>query len=440
MTDRITPADPARPDTLPPRMPSRLLGTYPQKQEGLFMQRIPLLAGRIGWAPWRRIAELAIQYTEGAPLHITTRQDIELHNLPEASVPKVYQELLSAGISTFGACGDSIRNITVNPACEFDPQDFDLLPLARLTKEYLQEWASRRTLPRKFKVSFSGCLDNHACPYISDLGFIARPDGLFRAVGTGSLGPRPQTGILLYEKLSAEQILPLCKAALEMFIELGDRQNRQKARLRHIRQRLGDEIFKKQLDDRFRDAQQQRSWPALTLSRGRGGFHRLHTLQIPGGDLDPHLALELAEAAQPNSALLRINLTHGLELYGPGPFPLPDSLKSFANLPCVVACPGAVTCPKALVHTKEIAEQIQQIKGIDLKGRNVAVSGCPNGCAQSAVADIGLIGRIKTIDGRQTECFDLLLGGSRGQTDKLAPKTETLPAEQIPRWFQEKFK
>jgi len=96
--------------------------------------------------------------------------------------------------------------------------------------------------------------------------------------------------------------------------------------------------------------------------------------------------------------------------------------------------------PKALVHTKEIADQIQQIKGIDLKGRTLAVSGCPNGCAQSAVADIGLIGRIKTIDGQQTECFDLLLGGGRGQTDKLAQKTETLPAEQIPRWFQEKFK
>ena len=126
-------------------MPSRLLGTYPQKQEGLFMQRIPLLAGRIGWnqcgAPSRNWPS---DTRTLSPLHITTRQDIELHNLPEASVPKVYQELLSAGISTFGACGDSIRNITVNPACQFDPQDFDLLPLARLVKDYLQEWASRR--------------------------------------------------------------------------------------------------------------------------------------------------------------------------------------------------------------------------------------------------------------------------------------------------------
>jgi len=159
-------------------------------------------------------------------------------------------------------------------------------------------------------------------------------------------GPRPQTGILLYEKLSAQQILPLCKAALEMFIEMGDRQNRQKARLRHIRQRLGDQIFKKQLDDRFRAAQTQRPWPNIALSHGRSGCHRLHTLQIPAGDLDAHLALELADAAQPQDALLRINLTHGLELYGPRPFPLPNSLKFFANLPCVVACPGASTCPR----------------------------------------------------------------------------------------------
>lgn len=437
MTAQTRPADPAPAGPLPSLSPARQLGSYAQKQEGLMMQRIPLLAGQIGWSQWRTIAELAVRYTHSAPLHLTTRQDIELHNLPRASVSALYQELLQVGISTFGACGDTIRNITVNPACEFDPQDFDLLPLARLVKDYLQEWAAGGALPRKFKVSFSGCRDNHACPFISDLGFVCRADGFFQAVGAGSLGSRPQTGIFLYEKLSPEQILPLCKAAIEMFAELGDRQNRQKARLRHIRQRLGDQTFKEQLEERFQIAR-QRPWPKVILSRGRSDCRRLYTLQIPAGDLAPHLALELAQAAQGQGAYLRINQSHGLELYGPRQFALPKALLAFADLPCVVACPGAAVCPRALVHTKEAALQIQRMQGINISGKKIALSGCPNGCAQSAAADIGLIGRIKTIDGQKKECFDVYLGGENGQTDKLAEYVQTVSAERLSRWFLER--
>ncbi len=403
------------------------------------MQRIPVFAGRIGWKQWRQVAALAERYTPGVPLHITTRQDIEMHDLPDPCVPQVTQELQLIGLNTYGACGDSVRNITICPACEFDELGFDLLPLARLVRETLLEMSAEHSLPRKFKVSFSGRDNHHACPYISDLGFVVQADCSFQVIGAGSLGPRPQTGIVLYENMPAEDVILLARAALELFIELGDRQNRSKARLRHVRQRLGNDVFRRQLDERFRALRRQHPWPAIVLSRGRTGMRRLHVLQLPNGNIDPRQAIQLAEIAQEGDAVLRINLSHGLELYGPKPFALPKELQGFANLPCVVACPGAASCPRALVSTQEIAVEMQGLEGIDLAGKKIAVSGCPNGCAHSAVADIGLIGRLQTIHGRRTECFDILTGGGHGQTDKLAEKADTVPARQIAHWFRQRY-
>ncbi len=419
-----------------PQEPQRLWGTYPQKQEGLSMQRIPFLGGRISWQQWRAVAELAERFTPDVPLHLTTRQDIELHNVRQADVPVLYQELERAGISTYGACGDSIRNITVSPACDLDPDDFDLLPAARLLHQMLSEQAAERPLPRKFKISFCGLRDSRGVPYISDLGFLVRPDGTFRVVGAGSLGPIPRTGLDLYEQVPAEAVLPLAAAALEMFIELGERNNRSRARLRHIRERLGDEPFRKELDRRFQTFCKRQNRPAMPLPRGRSGYRRLYALQLPGGNLSAQAALELARAAQSAGAVLRITLSHSLELYGDTLFPLPASLNPLANLPCVVVCPGADSCPRALVSTQQIGVQIQQTAALRSVGRPIAVSGCPNGCAQSAVADIGLIGRRKTLNGRQQACFDVYLNGGQGQSPRLGQKAGTVPADQIESWLR----
>lgn len=415
----------------PPPEPARLLGTYPQKQEGLFMQRIPVFAGRISWTRWRRIAQIARRYTPGVPLHFTTRQDIELHNVRRADVPQVLEELALAGISTFAACGDCIRNITVNPAWEADPYGIDVTPLALLVREHLLANAPIHSLPRKFKISFSGSWTHHSQPYLNDLGFTAlRPD-LFEAAGAGSLGGRPEPGILLYAGLAAEEVVPLCHAAVEMFNDLGDRENRRQARLRHVRMRLGDEEFKRQLHRRFEAAKAKYPQAKLTLAKGRADVRRLHVLSLPAGNLDPEAALALADAAEPKGAAVRINLTHGLELYGPQPVDLPEAVAPFAGRLSIVACPGADTCPKALVHTKAAAERLYAWSGASLKGRTIAVSGCPNDCGRSRTAEIGLAGRLRTVDGRRQECFEIFTGGGSGAGRQLGISAGEITAEEL---------
>ena len=150
-------------------LPGRVLGVYPQKQAGLYMQRVKVLGGRINWPQWRRIAELTQTYCDGFPLHLTTRQDLELHNIRRQDVATVQQRLAEVGLTVFGACGDSVRNITVCSGCEFCPGGLDVMPLAQLVRQGIDQEPVVFTLPRKFKISFSGCRKACAKPWLNDL-------------------------------------------------------------------------------------------------------------------------------------------------------------------------------------------------------------------------------------------------------------------------------
>lgn len=409
----------------------KLLGTYPQKQEGLFMQRIPVFGGQIGWPQWRRIAEIARRYTPGTGLHVTTRQNIELHNVRREDVSSVLEELSRAGISLFGAGGDSLRNITVNPAWECDPNGIDVVPLALMVRDHLMLNAPLLSLGRKFKISFSGSWTHHSQPYLNDLGFTALRPNLFEAVGAGSLGARPEPGILLHAGLTSEEVVWLCQAAVGLFAELGDRENRRTARLRHIRTRLGDEEFKRQLDLRFQAARTRYAPAAVILPQARPRIKRQHVLMLPSGNLSAEAALALADAAEKNGAALRINLNHGLELYGLRAVELPAELASLQDRPVVIACPGSDSCPKALVHTRALAERIFDADPPSLRNRVVAVSGCPNDCARSRMADIGLAGRQRTVDGRRQECFEVFAGGENGGSRQLGQSVGIAAAEEL---------
>ena len=385
------------------------------------MQRVNIPAGRIGWHQWRRVAALAATYSPGFPLHITTRQDIEFHNIMEQDICAVQQGLAEASLTTFGAGGDSVRNITVCPACDFCSKGRDLMPLTQLVGQHLHQHPAIFNLPRKFKLSFSGCERACARAWLGDLGFVARPGGTFMVIGAGSLGARPALGIELYDELPGSDVLPVCAAAVEFFEEHRDRQNRHRARFRHVRENLGDDAFRAELDARLARVKARQSWPEVSQPASRDDVVLLHRLQPPNGNISPSSALELADAAQPKGAVLRINLDHGLELYGRETFELPESLEAFAGKPVIVACPGSVTCSKGLVDCWAAAANIRDaIGGLSGPDMRICISGCPNNCAHSAVADIGLIGILKKENGDSVQYYRLLRGGGNGRTPRLA--------------------
>lgn len=413
--------------------PGKILGVYPQKQEGLFMQRIKVLGGRLNWYQWRVLAELAMAYCRGTALHLTTRQDIELHDIARRDLAAVRQGLAEAALVTFGAGGDSIRNVTVCPGCDLRRDGYDLLPLAILVHQFIEQQQVVFKLPRKFKISFSGCRRACAKPWLNDLAFIAQSEGRFTVIGAGSLGSRPALGIKLYRNVPAGKILPLCIAAVEFFEQHGDRQNRRRARWRHVRERLGDEAFRAELDKRWQEVVARREWPRISVAPGRGDLKEQCRLQLPDGNITPEQVLSLAEAAEASAATARIDLEHGIILYGPESVRIPQKMAAMIKAPTIVACPGNSTCPRGLVDCRATAAKIREaFSDGDLSGVRINISGCPNNCAQSAAAQIGLVGVSRKSGGKSVPHYQILFGGGNGMSDTLAEPFDMVPDKCVP--------
>jgi sulfite reductase beta subunit-like hemoprotein len=394
---------------------ARLLGIYPQRQERLFMQRVKVPGGRLRPDQLRVLATLSLGYTRAAPLHLTTRQDVELHNLAAGDLPAVQKDLAAAGLTVVGACGDTVRNVTV--CCGFEGErgtKSDLPGLAEeIRKTALQcGWMSR--LPRKFKISFSACEKACGKPWINDLGFVAERDGSLLCVAGGSLGPRPATGIALERRFGQHEILPLVMGALALFDAEGDRRNRGRARLRHVRERLGDAEFVRRLLAEFEKNGRSGNQGDSRLSRDTSGADVIAHVQLPLGDIGPSAALALADSVEKSSGWLCIGLEHDLYVYGKGTLALEGELAGLAATPRVVACPGTTWCSRGITDSRGAAVAVREAlaPGCELL---IAISACPNNCSQAAVADIGLVGGIRTIGSARVECYRLFVGGDQGR-------------------------
>ncbi len=446
----------------------KLLGLYPQRQEGLWMQRVVITGGELSAGQWRALADLARRHTPGTPLHLTTRQDVELHNLAAAQVPAVQQELAQAGLSTVGGGGDTLRNVTVCPRwCQLlttgqssmpqadTPKQTattlgggtqitvpDLMPLARRISDLLHVYPGLYSLPRKFKISLSACSAACGRPWINDVGLIAiRKEGRwgFQVIAAGSLGPRPATGMLCFDYLPAAHVLPLVLAAVRVFDAHGDREHRSAARLRHVRQRMGDAAFLELLKGEFDKAVSEQPWPAVQLqaSAASPAEHWL-ALTFPNGDAWPEAADALADLADRDGIAVRIATNHKVIVAAADEEELRQAVAQHGALaraaeaqPCVVACPGNRWCKRGLVDTNRMADAIRQGLPSSYRG-TVAISGCPNGCAHSAVADIGLIGQLKTnAAGQRDEAFHVMHGGGMGRDSRLGQSAGIFPADEV---------
>ena len=420
-------------------VPARLMGLYPQLQEGRWMQRARVPGGALSADQWRALAAAARRCTPGAPLHLTTRQDVELHDLAAEQIPGVQRALAAAGLSGLGACGDTLRNITVCPCSGIAAGKVDLLPLAHDIQRLLQKHEWVFALPRKFKISLSACESACAAPWINDLGFVAgRRDGRrgFQVMAGGSLGPKPATGTLLFEWLPAEEVLPLVLAAVRVFAAHGDREHRHKARLRHVRERLGQQAFAELIAAEFDLAKGQGPWASFPLSEPAKALGSRLDLTFPNGDVTPPAAEALAELAGREDIRVRITPRHRVAVWARDestlaaiPTVFPSLREAAAPQASVVACPGRRWCSRALTDTVAMADQIRADLGKTLSpDKTVCISGCPNGCAHSTVADIGLVGCLDSSGGAKRDAYDLYQGGGMGTNDTLAQ----LAARKVP--------
>jgi ferredoxin-nitrite reductase len=433
------------------------VGLYPQRQGGdAFMMRIKLPGGRLDAAQARVIGEIATEHARGPTpnplfgqgfLDLTTRQDIQLHWIKIAAVPEIWRRLEEVGVVTIQACGDSARNVLCCPVSGLDAGEVvEAYPVAQAISGFFTGNREYANLPRKFKMSVTGCLEDCAQAEINDIGlWPARlDDGTvgFNALVGGGLSDGPRMGSDVDVFVRPAEAVEFTRAVAQVFGELGDRENRWTCRLRYLVQELGPERLREEL-------QQRAAFPLTpageTLTRRYRGDHvgvhaqkqdGLHYvgLSVTVGRMRGEQLVEAARLADAyGSGELRLATDQNLILTGVPSERLDDLLAEpllaeHSPRPGpfergVVACTGSEFCRFAIVETKVRAAQwarwLDRNVAPDGNGQSdeiirMHLSGCSASCAQPQIADVGLRGEVAHTDDAVVEAVDVGLGGSLG--------------------------
>ncbi|MCS6798983.1 MAG: nitrite/sulfite reductase [Myxococcota bacterium] len=453
------------------------------------MQRIKIPYGKLGAEQLEVLAELAEEYSDGI-LHVTTRQDFQLHFVHIDDTPDLMRRLAAVGITTREACGNSVRNVTACPyAGVCATQAFDVTPHAHALAFFLLGHPDAQDFGRKFKIAFSGCRDEPCgLVFFHDLGCIARVyEGrpCFDVYVGGGLGAVPTEAKLLAEALPPEELLPLAQAVSRVFARLGEKQNRARARIKFLVKKLGiDEFRRLVLEERARlphdprwtahleappveDERPLRPGGPLPPGPYPTGFERWHatnvrpqaqpgyvvaTVTLPLGDLTSDQARALASLARRLTGdTLRTTVEQNLAFRWLSAADLPAFYEGLlaiglhepgaSQITDVTACPGTDTCKLGIASSRGLAaelrrrlEQVGDRLDPAVRELRIKTSGCFNACGQHHVADLGFLGVSRNVGGRRVPHFQLVLGGRfRKNGSAFGLPIGAVPSKNVPR-------
>jgi sulfite reductase (ferredoxin) len=225
-------------------------GVYGQRQQGVQMVRIKLPYGKMTLDQWKRIADVSDEYSTGN-LHLTTRQDIQIHFVSLDRTPELWAELEKDNITIREACGNTVRNITASDIAGIDPDEpFDVTPYAHGAFEYFLRKPVCQEMGRKFKIAFSSSEKDTALTFMHDLGLIPRikivDDKIvrgFKVLVGGGLGAQPVLATAVHEFLEEDLFIPYIESVLRVFDRHGERNSRHKARIKFLIQKIGIDAF-----------------------------------------------------------------------------------------------------------------------------------------------------------------------------------------------------
>ena len=440
------------------------MGVYEQRTAGKFMVRIRIGAGLVLPYQLEKIAELSKTYGNGI-VHVTTRQDIQIHEVSIEDTPDVLEGLLEVGLSPRGGGGNTIRNVTACPLAGACPkEEFDVAPYAIATAEYLLQDRSSFNLPRKYKIVFSGCSQDCAFASVADLGFFAHiKDGVkgFSVYAAGGLGSNPSVAVKIKNFIKAEEIFEVTEATKRLFDKYGDRADKHKARLRYVLARIGVEEFVK-LYQKERDILKTDGLPYATPQiRDITSAYKVPKvpvtvrLQLKNGDIPADDLNKVGHiAAKYGQGLLRTTQLQDLFITGIAKEDIDKVNGELKNLSIdvfddgtskIVACSGASTCKLGLCLSRGLANAISnEFSRANFPAKSsktiIRISGCPNSCGHHYIAGIGFQGRAKRVNGKLMPCYDVLVGARTIEGDAhLAESIGTVPAKKIPELLAEAF-
>ncbi len=460
-------------------------GVYGQRQPGVQMIRIKLPYGKVTSKQLLRIADVSDEYSRGR-LHITTRQDIQIHYVDLERTPELWAALERDEVTLREACGNTVRNVTASETAGIDVHEpFDVSPYAQAVFEYFLRNPIGQEMGRKFKVSFSSSDADTGLSYMHDLGFIAKlQNGVrgFKVMLGGGLGSQPRHADALYDFLPTDQIIPLMEQVVRVFDRYGERKSRAKARMKFLLKDIGLDGFKALLEEeqlavphqsypiefwnypaikvaqvevpdvQVEDEQAFEQWKSTNLVPQKQDGYVAIGIKVLLGDFYTDKARELAKLVQDYAAgELRLTLRQNIlipfvktELV---PFFYQELKKlGFADAGYnkaldITACPGTDTCNLGIASSTGIADELERVikaeypQYISNPDVVIKISGCMNACGQHTMAHIGFQGMsIRTKDKLVAPALQVLLGGGNlgnGQ-GKFADKVAKIPSKRGP--------
>ena len=437
-------------------------GVYGQRQQGVQMIRIKLPYGKVMSNQLRRISEVSDEYSRGR-LHITTRQDIQIHHVDLNRTPELWAALERDDVTLREACGNVVRNVTASETAGIDVNEpFDVSPYADALYKFFLRNPICQEMGRKFKVSFSATDEDTGLSYLNDLGYIAKiENGVrgFKVLVAGGLGSQPRHAEVLYDFLPSDKMIPVMESVLRVFDRYGERKSRAKARMKFLLKDIGLVAFKELITEEqkaiefksvavdyqsyvpskpvsvtipetaVQDEVAFNLWKTTNLiPQKQEGFVAIG-IKVLLGDFYTDKARLLANLVDVYAAgEIRLTLRQNIIIPFVKEALLPFFYTELEKLGFVeagynkavdiTACPGTDTCNLGIASSTGIAKELERVITTEypqyLKNEDlvIKISGCMNACGQHNMANIGFQGMtVRTPEKLVAPALQVLLGG-----------------------------
>ncbi len=437
-------------------------GVYGQRQEGVQMIRIKLPFGKVSGEQLHRICIVSDEYSTGR-LHITTRQDIQIHYVSLDRTPQLWAELEKDDVTLREACGNTVRNITASENAGIDiDEPFDVSPYAHALFEFLLRNPVNQEMGRKVKISFSSSDKDTALSYLHDLGFIPKivnGEKGFKVMLGGGLGSQPHHAELLSEFVPANQIIPTTEGVLRIFDRFGERAKRLKARMKFLIKDIGRDEFLRLVEEEkkalsyptveidttafespipepllaapnveIEDSAAFEVWKKSNVIQQKQVGYVAIGIKVALGDFYTDKARLLADLIKNYAANeLRFSLRQNILIRHVKEENLPFFYLELAKLDFVTlgydstaditACPGTDTCNLGIASSTGIATELERVLATEYpqysnnQGITIKISGCMNACGQHNMAEIGFQGMSINAGKLVAPALQVLLGG-----------------------------
>ncbi|UUW10599.1 HEPN domain-containing protein [Flavobacterium plurextorum] len=460
-------------------------GIYGQRQEGVQMIRIKLPYGKVTSEQLVRITQVSDEYSTGR-LHITTRQDIQIHYVSLDRTPELWADLAKDDITLREACGNTVRNITGSELAGVDVNEpFDVSPYAHGLFQYLLRNPICQEMGRKFKISFSSSDEDTALSYLHDLGFIPKiKDGQkgFKIMFGGGLGSQPAHAELLSEFVPVNEIIPTAEGIIRIFDRYGERAKRMKARMKFLIKEMGRDVFLDLVEKEkkaiafetyeidttafdgpitepllevpqvtIEDTAAYETWKKSNVIKQKQDGYYAIGIKVLLGDFYTDKARLLAALIKNYGANeLRFSLRQNIVIRNIKEENLPFFYQELAKLDFVqlgynstadiTACPGTDTCNLGIASSTGIAEELERVLSAEYpqylnnQEIEIKISGCMNACGQHNMSAIGFQGMSINSGKLVAPALQVLLGGGRlgNGAGRFADKVIKIPSRRGP--------